>query len=341
MPRVFRPMLVHREIESFSPGDARPLFLALGNFDGVHLGHQDILKRAVEDARRHNGTAAVFTFPEHPQKILHTGQGPLLLSSIEQKLFLLKNAGIEICFLQSFTEAFSRLEAEEFVGKILCGKLKIRKVYMGYNARFGHGRKGDGDLMQELARQFNFEFERASPVEIGGNPVSSSRIRWLVEAGEFEKAAECLGRPWSFFAKVIPGQGRGAGLGYPTANFDMAGRVLPPLGVYPMALRVLDIQEKKQGNAFSLEVKPKGGWMKAAANCGYRPTFHPEAQKIVLEAFILDQPGIEVYGSTLEVLFYQRLRAEKSFSSKEELQNQISCDIEAVTDRFKTFFPSS
>lgn len=334
-------MLVHREIENFSPSPARPLFLAIGNFDGVHLGHQNILRRVAEDAKRCNGTAAVFTFPEHPQKILHTGQGPLLLSPVEQKIFLLEKFGIEVCFLQSFTEAFSKLEAEDFVQKILCGYLKVKKVYMGYNARFGHGRKGDGDLMRTLAEQYGFEFEKAAPVEITGNPVSSSRIRWLVEAGEFEKAAECLGRPWSFFAKVIHGQGHGAGLGYPTANFDMSGRVLPPLGVYPMAVRKLDVREKKQGDAFFLEINPEGSWMMSAANCGYRPTIHPEAKEIVLESFILDQPGIELYGSTLEVLFYPRLRGERAFSTKEELQKQISCDIEAVRDRFKAFFPSS
>lgn len=334
-------MLVYREIENYSPQAPKPLFLAIGNFDGVHLGHQKILKKAVEDARRADGVAAVFTFPEHPQKILHTGQGPLLLSSVEQKLFLLQNAGIEICFLQSFTEEFSRLEAEDFVRKILCGRLKVRKVYMGYNARFGHGRKGDGDLMHELAAQFNFEFEKAAPVEAAGNPISSSRIRWLVEAGEFEKAAECLGRPWSFFAKVIHGQGRGAGLGYPTANFDMKGRVLPPLGVYPMAVRQVNVQENKQGAGSVLNIKTDGGWMKAVANCGYRPTIHPGAQEIVLEAFILDQPGIELYDRTLEVLFYPRLRAEKTFSSKEELQAQIGRDIEAARNSFEASFPSS
>lgn len=334
-------MLVYREIESYSPELPKPLFLAIGNFDGVHRGHQNILKRAVEDARRANGIAAVFTFPEHPQKILHTGQGPLLLSSVEQKLFLLEKAGIEICFLQSFTEEFSRLEAEEFVRKILCGYLKVRKVYMGYNARFGHGRKGDGDLMRELARQFNFEFEKAAPVEVAGNPVSSSRIRWLVEAGEFAKAAECLGRSWSFFAKVIHGQGRGAGLGYPTANFDMKGRVLPPLGVYPMAVRKINIAESKRGAASVPDVKPDGGWMKAVANCGYRPTIHPGAQEIVLEAFILDQPGIELYNRTLEVLFYPRLRAERTFGSKEELQTQIARDLEAARGSFEASFPSS
>lgn len=316
-------MLVH-EVSNYSPDPEKPLFLALGNFDGVHLGHQKILKRAVEDAKRANGIAAVFTFREHPQKILHTGGGPLLLTSVEQKLFLLQEAGIEVCFLQAFTEEFSRLEAEEFVKKILCDRLKVKKVYMGYNARFGHGRKGDGDLMQELARQNNFEFEKIPPVEAGGNPISSSRIRWLIEAGEFQKAAECLGRPWSFFANVIHGDGRGVALGYPTANLDMQGRVLPPLGVYPLGVRLL----------------PEKNWLKAVANCGYRPTFHPDAKEVVLEAFILDRPGMELYGKTLEVLFYPRLRAEKTFASKEELQAQIARDVEAAQAAFKTGFPS-
>ncbi len=305
-------MLVLKDINQYSA--AKPLFLALGNFDGVHVGHQKILKQALEDARKHGGAAAVMTFSEHPQKVLGHEGGPHLLYSAEQKLFVLEQSGIDLCFLLSFTESFSKIEADAFVSDILVKCLNIKKVYMGHDSRFGHDRKGNSELMQKLAGKYGFEFEPAAPVEVDGEPVSSSRVRKLVEAGDFQKASELLGRPFSMFLKVIHGDARGTGLGFPTANFDIDGRVAPPMGVYPVALRPVDSTT----------------WYQAAANCGHRPTFHPGSKKVVLEAFILDFPGQDLYGRVLEVLFYPRLRAEKTFGDIESLKAQIREDVEAV-----------
>lgn len=316
-------MLVLKKVEEYTA--QKPLFLALGNFDGVHAGHQQILKRAVEDARKTGGLSAAMTFAVHPQAVLHEARLPRLLYSSSQKQACLEKTGLDLCFLLSFTQEFSKMEAEDFVAEILVSRLKVRKVYLGDNARFGHGRKGDAALMRRLAAQHGFEFEAVPPVTVDGQPVSSSRIRSFVEAGEFKSASALLGRPFSMFLKVVHGDGRGAGLGFPTANFDTQGRVLPTIGVYPAALR------------------PAGGgsWHQAVANCGRRPTFHTEDSPVVLEAFLLDYSGGELYGREFEVLFYPRIRPEQTFPGVEALKAQILKDIEAAREQFRRNPPSS
>ncbi len=327
-------MLVLRQFEKTAL--SKPLFLALGNFDGVHAGHQEILSRVCRDAREQGGLAAVMTFAEHPRMVLgHSGPG--LLYSPEQKLFYLAETGIDVCFLLSFTEAFSKLEAASFVSEILVKELKVKKVYLGHDSRFGHDRKGDDTLMAQMAEKHGFDFEPVPPVSAHGKHVSSSRIRALVEAGDFKEASILLGRPFSMFAKVVKGDGRGAGLGFPTANFDISQRVQLPAGVYPVALRTMDWRETGGQWHFNSGT----AWYQAAANWGYRPTFHPGAKEAVLEAFILDFPGADLYGKVFEVLFYPQIRPEKTFSGVEQLKAQIEKDVRAVREAFLQNPPSS
>ena len=199
----------------------QPIVLALGNFDGFHLGHQKLLRYVTRQAKREHALAAVLTFPQHPHSILHPERKPMMLISVEQKLFYLAQAGIDLCFLQSFTPAFSKMSPQDFVEKILVKKLHIREICMGHDAHFGRGRKGDTGLMEQLAKSNGFLFRKMKPVMIGGRPVSSSRVRELLAKGEVEKAQTCLGRPFSMFGKVIHGKGHGIHLGFPTANLEV------------------------------------------------------------------------------------------------------------------------
>ena len=317
-------MQIFRDVKDFQAHPSRPLFLALGNFDGLHLGHQKILRRVISEARRRGGIAGVFTFRSHPEQILHPARTPKLLSSPEQKLFLLQSLGLEVCFWIEFTKKFSRFSAEAFVQKMLVRKLKVQKVFMGYNARFGHRRAGDAALMQSLGRKLGFEFEEIPPLRVAGDFISSSKIRQFVAAGRLQKAGQALGRPYSLWAKVIPGAGRGRVLGYPTANLQVSNEALPPHGVYPVACRILNLKAVKK--RFDFSAKERGAWMRGVLNYGFRPTFK-DLLGPQLEVFLLDFRG-NLYGKMLEVVFYPRLRAEKTFPNADKLKAQIARDIQ-------------
>ena len=234
-------MRIFNRVEAFSPDPKQPLVLSLGNFDGVHAGHQLILNRNLESARSIQGKAAVFTFEKHPQAVLHPEARPRLLTSTPHKIYLLEKLGLDFCFLIPFTESFSKITTEDFIKNILVKHLGVRKVVLGYNARFGRGRKGDAALMKKFSLALGFEFEEVPAVQIAGETVSSTRVRSLVEKGLIEEAKVCLKRPFSVFGKVIKGEGRGKSLGFPTANLNIDAEILPPFGVYPVRVQQLDL----------------------------------------------------------------------------------------------------
>lgn len=313
-------MQIFKDIEAFDKTRHRPLVLALGNFDGVHLGHQKILSRVVEQAEALGSEPAVFTFQEHPQKILRPElSAPGSILSPEYKLLLIEQLGIEICFFMPFTEAFSKQKPESFVRDILVKHLGMKKMLLGYNARFGHARKGDPALMRQLAQTLGFEFEEIGPVEVQGEAVSSSRIRKLLSEGLLDEAAACLGRPFSLLGKVVAGESRGKEIGFPTANIESQVEVLLPFGVYPVRVREIN------GVA-------AGEMREGVLNFGIRPTFGG-GTKPVLEAFIFNFQG-NLYGKTLEVFFYPQLRPEQNFKGPEALKTQISQDIEEAKRYF-------
>lgn len=303
-------MQIFTKVESFSPDAKAPLILGLGNFDGVHLGHRKLLGRVLEEARVRKGRAAVFTFQKHPQEVLHPENRPLLLTSPDHKLQIFEELGIEACFFIPFTPEFSRIEPEAFVRDLLKKKLGVEKVFLGTSARFGRDRRGDSGLMAHLAGECGFEFEEIPPVEAEGGVVSSSRIRQLILKGKLEEAGACLGRPFSILTQVIRGEGRGKSIGYPTANLERDSFALPPQGVYPARVRI------------------NGDCLPAVLNYGCRPTFKSGEKTPVLEVFILDFTG-DLYGKTLEVTFFPRLREERVFEGPEALKKQISQDVDA------------
>jgi len=319
-------MLILNGVQHYQKKSSRKLFLGIGNFDGVHLGHQALLKRVLSEAKQHRGIPAILTFRIHPQHILHPDHKPKLLFSTEHKNILLARLGIEVCFQIDFTESFSQIDPFEFVRVWLCQKLNVREVCMGYNARFGKGRRGDGALMAHLAREHGFEFCRIPPVRVEGEGVSSSRLRILIREGKLKEAAACLGRPYSLIAEVVSGAGRGADLGFPTANLQTTGLVLPPNGVYTAWTRVVHAKTRAGTGSKKLEVTADK-WVKSVLNVGLRPTFKGNEQEPTVEVFVLDKPKLQLYGKSLEVVFERYLRTEKEFTTIEALKRQIQEDV--------------
>ncbi|MBI3307703.1 MAG: riboflavin biosynthesis protein RibF [Candidatus Omnitrophica bacterium] len=329
-------MLLITDLRDFVPNPRKPLVIGLGNFDGVHLGHQALLKRVVQRAKKIRGRAAVFTFREHPQSILHPQKPLELLSAPEQKLSFFKAFGIELCFWKSFSRKFSALEAEDFVKKIILQKLGAREICLGTNARFGHNRKGNVALMRILSKRWGFRFEEIRSVKRERDFVSSSRIRELIKEGDLQAAGRCLGRPFSIFGKVIRGNGRGEKLGFPTANLHTSGRALPPHGVYPVSLRVIHAIQKQNSKKGIQKFRTAHSkkWLQGVLNYGHRPTFRGCPSKPVAEVFIMNFKG-DLYGETLEVVFHPRLREEKAFLNKEMLKRQIQRDVQRAREYFQ------
>lgn len=321
-------MEIVTHLERFRKSEYPDLVVALGNFDGVHLGHLEILKVISERAKLIGGTSAVFTFKEHPQRVLHRKEDPPILTSLIHKLFLLKRAAVDLCFLIDFTLPLSRKSPEDFVRQIFIETLGAREICLGFNARFGHDRTGDSHLMRRLAEAHQFAFLEADPFQVKGRVVSSSAIRSLVQEGKLAEAAELLGRSYSFFGTVVSGSGRGKDLGFPTANLDPHSEVMPPEGVYAAWVRILDCRlvQTKEGWA-RFEERVCGDQLKALLNYGKRPTFGHEAKPIP-EVHILDFCG-DLVEKTVEVAVGERLRSERAFPNQGALQNQIKEDIEA------------
>ena len=326
-------MEIVTDLNCFQKRDYPKLVVALGNFDGVHLGHFEILSTICKRAKSIGGTAAVFTFREHPQRVLHRRDDPPILTSLIHKLALLTQASLDLCFLIDFTPSLSHEAPEDFVRKIFIETLGAQEICLGFNARFGHGRSGDSSLMRKLAEKYQFKFLEAGPFKIDDQVVSSSAIRSLVREGKLESAARLLGRPYSFFGTVVSGSGRGQNLGFPTANLDPHSEVMPPEGVYAAWVRVLDyrLAVKKKGWA-EFEKQVVGEDLKAVLNYGRRPTFG-SSECPVPEVHILGFSG-NLEDKTVEVTIGEKLRSEKAFSNQEALQAQIKQDIEEAEKWF-------
>lgn len=323
-------MRVLTGLESYRPGIGRSLVLGLGNFDGVHLGHQALIRAVVEQARRLGGESALLTFREHPQSVLHPDRRPPLLTSPEQKFFLLDELGVDTCFVVNFSETFSKIEPESFVRDILAGQLCAREIYLGYNAHFGHNRQGDTGLMRRLAGRYGFRFEEVKPVQVDGDFVSSTRIRSLIQAGELEKMSACLGRPFSVFARVVKGDGRGRTIGYPTANLEVQSDLMPPEGVYAVSIRLVnwDWQPADGAGVREFRCRLEDPRLLGVLNYGRRPTFMPgTGEGPSIEVHLPDFEG-DLYGKNLEITFCTCLRKEKRFENSQALKNQIAIDIQ-------------
>ena len=281
--------------------------VALGNFDGVHLGHQAILKTARKHAHEAGGRAFALTFDPPPAKVLFPAQAPPLITTPEDKLDLLTRIGLDGVLVMNFTRELSMLAPREFVRQYLVGAIGARAVVVGRTVTFGHDRGGDAAAMVEFGREFGFTTIVVEPVAADRIEVSSSRIRELIAAGEVKRAALMLGRPHFLNGVVVKGRGRGRKIGFPTANLAAATECVPPDGVY--AARVVVF-----GSAYP-----------AIVNIGTRPTF--DETERVIEAYIFDFAG-DLYGLRVRLELVERVRGEKKFDSAEHLARQIAGDIE-------------
>lgn len=276
----------------------------VGVFDGVHLGHFVVLRRVVERAAALGSRPAMVTFAGHPKKVL-LGRAPAAVTSLEHRLLLFERAGIETALVLDFDAELRALSAEEFVRRVLHEGLGLRELVFGFDSKFGRDRGGTAESLAPLARELGFAIVAVPPLRLGGRAVSSSAIREAVGLGDLRSAATMLGRPVSVLGTVVRGDGRGRALGFPTANLDLHHELHPPAGVYA-ALALLD-----------------GVLHPAVVNVGRRPTFGGGEEAV--EAHLLDGGG-DLYGSTLEVFFLERLRAEQTFPHSEALRVQIAAD---------------
>lgn len=301
--------LIHAAKE-LQPG-SRKVCLAIGFFDGVHLGHQQIIRQAIADARQHDAVALVLTFDRHPNTVVAPTRVPPLIYSLPQKLRALEALGAEKVLLVHFDENFSHQTGEEFIRNLARDLGKIHSVCVGANFVFGHKRSGNVALLKRLGAELNFQVHGLAAVSLDGKVVSSTRIREAIRAGRLDAASQMLGRPYAMCGRVVEGEQLGRQLGFPTANLEVAGLVLPPNGVYAGC------------------VKWEGWFFRAALNIGFRPTVASGPPRLCVEAHLLDFSG-NLYGAELEVEIIEKLREERQFVSLAELRAQIAKDISKV-----------
>jgi len=307
-------MDIIRDLESLEKPLKNPI-LTIGNFDGVHKGHLNLFNKAIERALVIDGVSAVMTFDPHPVKVMKPGNGPPLITPIEQKLRLIKEAGIEVIFCLPFTTEFANQEAQEFVKMILVEKIGIKELVVGYDYTFGHNRQGDTNLLQEMGEELGFRVHVVKPVYIENTLVSSTSIRRYVQEGNLAKAKMLLGRNYQVSGTVIKGQNRGGRLlGFPTANLQIVDELIPKGGVYAVTVTL------------------NGETYFGVSNIGYNPTFGNNALSI--ETHLLDFSG-DLLGRIIKINFIMRLRDEKKFSGVEELIAQINLDIKQAKAIFE------
>jgi riboflavin kinase/FMN adenylyltransferase len=320
-------MIVLTRLCDLSQEEFPRLVLTLGAFDGIHLGHQRVLARVVEEARKIRGTPALLTFQEHPQKVLRPEARIRILTSFRHKLSLIREAGIRLVLALRFDLAFSRFSPREFVARILVDRFHVTKVILGHDARFGHGREGDAEIMAKLAGEHGFEFEAVPPVRKGRLAVKSTLIRRLIERGDFNRAEKLLGRPYSVMCGVVKGKRRGRVLGFPTANLDPHGEVLPPHGVYAVKVRIVRFKKiHRKGGFLEVAEVHNTGSRPGVLNLGTRPTFDFRRARPLPEVHVLEFSG-NLYGKEVEVEFVRKLREEKRFPDPASLARQISRDV--------------
>lgn len=286
---------------------ARPTVLTLGVFDGLHLGHQLVMRTVVERAKTAGAVPTVITFEPHPRAVLHPESAPPLLQTFDQKIEALGVLGIEQTIVVHFDKAFAAVRAEDFLRDVVHERLQAREVYLGKGFAFGHDREGNIELLKRVSRELGFRAEEVEEVQLRGRRISSSLIRKLLLEGRVNLARRMLGRPYGVEGRVVRGAERGRTIGFPTANLRPQNRVIPRHGVYVTATLI------------------DGSWLRSITNIGTRPTFEREAEPSV-ETFVIDWQG-DLYGDVVRVRFLHRLRDEKRFDGVEDLKRQITRDL--------------
>jgi len=288
-----------------------PIVLAAGTFDGLHLGHQALIRRAMDEAAACGGTAVVMTFDRHPASLLRPEKAPKLLSRNEQKIALLKGMDVSALLMLEFTHELASVPARDFITSLADSCSPLHAICVGSQWSFGRGGEGNVDLLKELGSVHEFEVIQIDPFEVGVAPISSTRIRTAITSGDLAQAAACLGRPFLLSGTVISGVGLGATIGFPTANLDMEGMQLPPDGVY------------------AVRVTTEGLQLSGVCNIGMRPTVDMDSTKRTIEVHLFDVIQ-DFVGKELSMEFVKFLRSERKFNGLEELKEQIARDCESA-----------
>lgn len=292
----------------------RPTVLTLGVFDGLHLGHQLIVRTVVERARATGAVPTVITFDPHPRAVLHPESSPPLLQTLDQKVEGFGALGIEQTIVIRFDETFSQIRAEDFLREVVKERLQAKEVYLGCGFAFGHNREGNIELLRRVSQELGFFADEVPEVQVRSQRVSSSKVRRLLADGKVNLARRLLGRPYGVEGPVERGAERGRGLGFPTANLHPRNRVIPRNGVYVTGTLIA------------------GEWRRSITNVGLRPTFGGDSEPSV-ETFVMDWAG-DLYGDVVRVRFLHRLRDERKFNSIEELTAQIQKDVQQAQNYF-------
>jgi len=296
------------------PANLPAIVASIGKCDGVHLGHQEILRRTVAEAQRHGAPSVLVSFDPHPLAVVAPSRLPRLLQTRRQKLDHLADTGLSDLLILDFTPALAALDGEAFFFEVLLPRVRIRSVYVGENFRFGHNRAGDGSLLETIGARAGFAVQRVPAVRVDDAPISSSAVRVAVEAGDVERAARMLGRPYAVAGEVVRGDGRGRAMSYPTANLRVENEIVPRVGVYVTEAIVLASRRP------------------SVTNVGVRPTFGGNV--LTVETHLLDFDA-DLYGERVELRFLARLRDEMRFPSAVELGDQIGRDLAAATAYFE------
>ena len=293
----------------------RPTVLTLGVFDGLHLGHQLIIRTVVERAKETGAVPTVITFDPHPRAVLHPESAPPLLQTLDQKVEGFGVLGIEQTIVIRFDEEFSQIRAEDFLAEVVKERLQAKEVYLGCGFAFGHDREGNIDLLRRSSQRLGFFADEVPEVRVHNQRVSSSKVRRLLAEGRVNLARRLLGRPYGVEGPVEHGAERGHILGFPTANLHLKNRVIPRHGVYVTGTLI------------------DGQWHRSVTNVGIRPTFNSTTEPSV-ETFVIDWEG-NLYGDVVRVRFLHRLRDEKKFGSVDELKAQIEKDVSRALGYFE------
>lgn len=288
-----------------------PLFLAIGVFDGVHLGHQAVISTSARHAKEAGGTPVVVTFDAHPAKVLRPNDVPHLITATQHKIALIRDLGVAHLLVLHFDRAFAATAPEEFVRQLVANSRPLQEICVGHEWSFGKGRAGNLALLKQLGQANNFNVVGVEAVTMNGEVVSSTAIRKAVADGNLVKATQMLGREYTILGTVIPGEKLGRKLGFPTANLSAHSEQFPPNGVYVTEARLA------------------GALYRGVANLGYRPTVSAGKPERLLELHLFDLER-DIYGEEMEVRFLRYLRPEQKFENVEALAAQIARDVESA-----------
>jgi riboflavin kinase/FMN adenylyltransferase len=285
--------------------------ITLGNFDGLHLGHQELIRKVIRRAKETEASSIVVTFRPHPMKILAPEKCPPLISIYEEKIKLFEKLGIDVLVKIPFTLEFAKMSPGDFVKEILCDTLGAKEIFVGFNYRFGRGREGNIATLKALGERLGFTVREVEQVSLSGEVISSTKIRNLLREGDVEHAAELLGRTYTISGIVVRGDGRGKELGFPTANIAPKHSIIPAHGVYAVRLFVRD------------------RFYDGIANIGMRPTFDKNVLTVEVHVFDFNE---DIYGEDISLYFIGKIRDEKKFGSADELIHQIRTDVGIARD---------